>query len=248
MVTNSCREDGQAVVEFALIAMIVLMLSAGLVDAGRFAFQYNAVSQAARYAARWASVVGGMCHAPPPGSSSTDWCSQEGAVPVAADGFPYPFFLQDGNRPLQPSGTPCPTNANDATFTSQSYFYSNSNPVASHRISYYAAGAGSYAGSKAPTTIVGAIVQRFDSNENATNTLVGQATPGIDLSTVKVCIQLPSATYRSGVTNSDGSSGGYVPASGDTVTVVIYDQFTAVDSLVFHETLPLRAVSQFPVE
>ncbi len=47
------REGGQAVVEFALISLVLMMLTVGLVDLGRGFFQYQAVASAARFGARW---------------------------------------------------------------------------------------------------------------------------------------------------------------------------------------------------
>jgi hypothetical protein len=47
---------GQALVEFALAVPIFLMLIFGLIDLGRAVYVNNAIAQAARDAARWASV------------------------------------------------------------------------------------------------------------------------------------------------------------------------------------------------
>jgi Flp pilus assembly protein TadG len=47
---------GQALVEFALVFPILLLLIFGVVDAGRLIFQYNGVANAARNAARVAIV------------------------------------------------------------------------------------------------------------------------------------------------------------------------------------------------
>jgi TadE-like protein len=50
------RSRGQALVEFALVIPIFLLVLFGVIDMGRFVFLNSAVSQAAREAARVASV------------------------------------------------------------------------------------------------------------------------------------------------------------------------------------------------
>lgn len=50
------RERGQALVEFALVFPIFLVLVFGLIDVGRLVYVDNALSQAAREGARWGSV------------------------------------------------------------------------------------------------------------------------------------------------------------------------------------------------
>src|SRR4051812_28489854 len=50
------RHRGQALVEFALVIPLFLLLLFGIVDAGRLVFTYNAVSNAARDGARVAIV------------------------------------------------------------------------------------------------------------------------------------------------------------------------------------------------
>jgi hypothetical protein len=51
-----CRSTGQGLVEFALVFPILLLLLVGIVDMGRFVYTANVLSQAAREAARVASV------------------------------------------------------------------------------------------------------------------------------------------------------------------------------------------------
>jgi Flp pilus assembly protein TadG len=86
-------------VEFALISLILFTMTAGLVDAGRAFWAYNAVASSARFAARWAAVQGGSCAAVTY-ESSADWCNQNGAT----TNF---FWGQYGNYPLASTGT-CP--------------------------------------------------------------------------------------------------------------------------------------------
>src|SRR3954454_6262908 len=50
------RRRGQAMVEFALILPILLLILVGIVDGGRMVYAYNAVANAAREAGRTAIV------------------------------------------------------------------------------------------------------------------------------------------------------------------------------------------------
>lgn len=50
--TRSDRERGQAMVEFALVLMVFMVLMMAVFDFGRAIYQYNGVSQAAREIAR----------------------------------------------------------------------------------------------------------------------------------------------------------------------------------------------------
>ena len=54
--TSCQRVRGQALVEFALVLPIIVLLIFGLVDVGRAVFTYNTLSQSARQAARIAIV------------------------------------------------------------------------------------------------------------------------------------------------------------------------------------------------
>jgi Flp pilus assembly protein TadG len=211
-------ERGQAMVEFAIIGTVLMMLSVGLVDVGRAFFQYNAAAAAARYGARWGSVVGGTC-APRnvEGLSSSDWCNQLGSSSGSTA-----FWTVAGNKPVWSNSTgSCPTDPSQAT-SSNSYT------------------ASSYTGSSS-TTIVGAIVQRFDSSSSSTNFITGNLTPGMDLSNTKVCIQLPSNDWNSDISR-------WVPFPGDTVTVYIYYPFYPVGALLPATSLKLTASAQYEVE
>jgi Flp pilus assembly protein TadG len=55
-VSQSARGRGQALVEFALVLPILLLLIFGIIDAGRLIYAYNTVSNSARNAARVAIV------------------------------------------------------------------------------------------------------------------------------------------------------------------------------------------------
>ncbi len=53
---RACAPRGQALVEFALVLPIFLMLVFGLLDLGRVVYINNSLSEAARDGARWGSV------------------------------------------------------------------------------------------------------------------------------------------------------------------------------------------------
>src|SRR5689334_15385137 len=99
------EESGQTVVEFSIIAAALMILTVGLIDVGRAFYQYNAVAAAARYGARWASVVGGTC-SPYNGnlSANNDWCNMLGTSSATPQN---PFWTAAGNVPVQASGTAC---------------------------------------------------------------------------------------------------------------------------------------------
>jgi hypothetical protein len=52
------RVFGQALVEFALVLPMFLLLLFGLIDVGRYVYTWNALNQAAREGARYGSVAG----------------------------------------------------------------------------------------------------------------------------------------------------------------------------------------------
>jgi Flp pilus assembly protein TadG len=52
------RARGQALVEFALVFPLFVLLLFGLVDLGRLAYINNAIAEAAREGARWGTVQG----------------------------------------------------------------------------------------------------------------------------------------------------------------------------------------------
>jgi len=215
-------DRGQTIVEFAIIGTALMMLTAGLVDSGRAFFQYNAVAAAARYGARWGSVVGGTC-GPHPGSQAgnaiTDWCTSLG---TSGGSSPNPFWTQPGNKPMwQNASGSCPNSLSSAdstnSYTASAYNNSNS------------------------TTIVGTVVQRFDSSSSSTNFILGNLTPGLDLSNTKVCIRLPPRAW-----NPDLQQ--WTPFPGDTVTVYVYYPFYPVSALLPATQLSLVASAQYQIE
>ena len=51
------RSSGQALVEFALVFPVFVLILFGLIDVGRYVYTSNAISQAAREGARYGSVA-----------------------------------------------------------------------------------------------------------------------------------------------------------------------------------------------
>jgi hypothetical protein len=193
MVWKMDDERGAAMLETAILLLLMIMLSAGVLDVGKGFYQYNLTASAARFGARWASVVGGTC-SDPTGSSTSDWCNQ---LNNASGGF----WAQPGNVPLQSGGTSCPTHY-DSTFTG-----------------YYTVG--DYLQTTA-TSIVGAIAQHFDTTPTSAGVIKGALMPGLDLSHLKVCLQL---TW-----NSSTSSWSAQP--GDKVAVYVYYPFFPMTPLI----------------
>jgi hypothetical protein len=221
-VSSGRNEGGQTVVEFAIILSILLLLTLGLVDVGRAFFQYNAVSAAARYGARWGAVVGGegACQASTNTSSESDWCNQLGTYDLTSPANSGGFWSLNGNKPLQSIGTACPLSPS-----------SNLSPSPYYTVSDFRA-------AKA-TSIIGAVAQHFDSSSTSTNVLKGSFTPGFD-SSLKACIELPTTTI--------GSQTIWDAQQGDSVKVVVYYAFKPATPLFGSVTLPLVADSQFVIE
>jgi hypothetical protein len=152
------------------------------------------------------------------GNSTNDWCTSLGSV----SGSTNPFWTQAGNKPVW-TGTSgsCPSSYSGANDTN-SYVASN------------------YSGSSS-TTIVGALVQHFDSSSSSTNFIVGNLTPGLDLSKTRVCIQLSARAW-----NPDLSQ--WTPFPGDVVTVYVYYPFYPVSALLPANQINLIASAQYVVE
>lgn len=89
------RTRGQAMVEFAMVAPMFFLLLFGIIEAGRFIFYYETLSNATREGARYAIVNGantlGCPSGPPaPGSSPCDTSGDRVRTRVrqAATGIP----------------------------------------------------------------------------------------------------------------------------------------------------------------
>jgi Flp pilus assembly protein TadG len=94
------RPSGQAMAEFAVVATVFFLLLFGIIEMGIVVFRYNSVSQAAREAARYATV-----HSPTSQNPATDdqiRAVATGIAPFLSSGdFSTPFFVTDPNLPLQ---------------------------------------------------------------------------------------------------------------------------------------------------
>lgn len=229
MRVHTADEGGQAVVEFGLIAIVLFAMTVGLIDVGRAFYQYNALSAAARYGARWASVVGGTCVENPPDVPVSDWCNQYNtATPAPGASSGLAFWGENGNYPLQqPAGTPCPTTYSayqTMAAANPGYFYTVSNFVGSTQ-----------------TSIVGAIAQHFDTNSTSyVQQVIGSFTPGFDLTGLKVCIQLASAPA--------GKTTIWQPGPGEPVKVVLYYSFVPASGLLANAAVNMVASSQYVTE
>jgi len=89
------RSRGQGLVEFALVLPVFLAILIGMVDLGRAVWANNSVANAAREAARYASVHGGTksntCPVGPPISGVTE-------IPTASVSCPNPSPSKQGVR------------------------------------------------------------------------------------------------------------------------------------------------------
>jgi Flp pilus assembly protein TadG len=72
------RPKGQALVEFALVVPVFILLLFGLIDVGRLVYVNNALAEGAREGARWGSVQGRSNN---PSSIQTHTLSIVAAVP-----------------------------------------------------------------------------------------------------------------------------------------------------------------------
>lgn len=81
------HDRGQAMVEFALVIPVLVLLLTGFFDLGRVVLAHDALGHAAREAARYAIVHGGSSANPcPVGPLSDDW----EAPPAPSADCPYP--------------------------------------------------------------------------------------------------------------------------------------------------------------
>jgi Flp pilus assembly protein TadG len=81
------RPDGQALVEFALVAPIFFLLLFGIIESGRFILYYETLSNATREGARYAIVHGSNSLCPsgpmPPGQAAPISCYDATGANVA---------------------------------------------------------------------------------------------------------------------------------------------------------------------
>ncbi len=226
-------DSGQSLVEFALIAVPLFMLTVGLVGVGQYFYEYNAMASAATVAARWASVVGGTCYSSgSEADSSADWCNQfnSGSTSPPSGGWAhapstkYPVFWQHaGNWPLQGSNVSCPTSYSSA-FTG-----------------YYTA---SQFSGNTSATIVGSVAQRLDTTSSSSQSsplIVGGLVPGFDLSQLRVCIQ---PTWDTSTTY--GTDWQFGP--GYKLTVYLYYPFDPIGGILKAGQMEIVASSTYETE
>jgi hypothetical protein len=219
-------EFGQASVEFGIIGIAVMILTVGLVDVGRAFYQYNAVSSAARFGSRWASVVGGACLIP--GQTNSDWCNQLNNPNAKIGGINQNFWEQTGSTPLQGNQVACPSYASNP-----SAYYNVSDPDNDADNDYAANGDTDNDLVTSSTTIVGAIGQHFDTSDSSSSFIRGNLA-GFDFSKLKVCIQTTGA--------------GPDQNRGDFVSVTVFYHFNPVNFLIARGGFDIVSTSQYEVE
>ena len=89
------RSGGQGLVEFALVIPVFLVIFIGMVDLGHAIWANNAAANAAREAARFASVHGGNCEDLAGSCASGTYCPvgpapAAAAIPATSAFCPYP--------------------------------------------------------------------------------------------------------------------------------------------------------------
>jgi hypothetical protein len=95
-VRRRSKSRGQGLVEFALVLPVFMAILIGMVDMGRAIWANNSAANAAREAARFASVHGGSCEDLTGAvCSSTNYCpvgpiAAGAATPSASTSCPYP--------------------------------------------------------------------------------------------------------------------------------------------------------------
>src|SRR6266404_2403448 len=93
-------QAGQSLTELPIALVLFLVLTFGIVDAGRLIYAYNAVSSSAREGVRWAAVRGGTSGRTASKADIQDFVqSKTVGVPVTVD----VSWLPDSNN--QPGGT-----------------------------------------------------------------------------------------------------------------------------------------------
>jgi len=101
-------QHGQSLTELPIVLVLFLVLTFGIVDAGRLIYAYNAVSLSAREGVRWAAVRGGTSGRTASKADIQDFVqSKTVGVPVTVD----VSWLPDSNN--QPGSTVVVTVTND---------------------------------------------------------------------------------------------------------------------------------------
>jgi hypothetical protein len=99
------RQRGQGLTEFALVLPVFMTMLIGMVDVGRAIWANNAVANAAREAARYASIHGGSCEDLVDGTacSAATFCpvgpaGPNTAIPALSPACPFPSPSKQGVR------------------------------------------------------------------------------------------------------------------------------------------------------
>jgi hypothetical protein len=104
-------EEGQSLVEFALILPVFLLLAIGILDLGRAVFQVNTLAYAAREATRFAIVHGDSSESPvgPGNTAPVEDVVREAAIGVTDVTVSVAWPDLDGYNPGPPviPGVPC---------------------------------------------------------------------------------------------------------------------------------------------
>ncbi len=104
------RPWGQALVEFALVFPIFLIIVVGLVDVGRAVFAQNTLTNAAREGARTAIVNQDVA------TVRARTAAQAISLGLAATDITVRYYLDDGSIPVASETLPASDAACDATF------------------------------------------------------------------------------------------------------------------------------------
>src|SRR6476660_9524323 len=117
------RSRAQALVEFALVAPMFFLLLFGIIEAGRFIFYYETLSNATREGARYAIVNGantlGCPSGPPaPGSSACDTSGANVSARVRQSGIGLPNAIT-----VTPTWTPDNGRGSTANVTAQMTYH-----------------------------------------------------------------------------------------------------------------------------
>ena len=131
------RRRGQTLVEFALVLPVFLLTLFGLIDMGRFVYLNSTLSQAAREAARVASVEASYV-----GSTKANCGAAGGPVCPATVAVLRTDALNGANRMMAPFGsvaaadlyTSCDLNSAPAPVTTQTCAYRNPAGLVSVRV------------------------------------------------------------------------------------------------------------------
>lgn len=100
--TRARRDEGQALVEFALVLPVLLMLILGLFDVARAVWQENTLAYAAREGTRYAIVHGSASESPMSQASHAAVISVVNDAAVGVSGITVTVTYED-----VVNGTPC---------------------------------------------------------------------------------------------------------------------------------------------